>query len=710
MSNAFTLTINAGIANVVFDLPGEKVNKFSAGVMAELSNLIDDLGKRSDLKVVVFSSGKPSMFIAGADIKELQAISNRTEAQSKALAGQQLFQKVADLRVPTIAVINGPCLGGGMEFALACRYRLVTDEEKTKLGLPEVTLGIIPGWGGTQRLPKLIGLLAAMDMILSGAPINARKAMKLGLADACCSHAFITQELQRFITQVLSPQGEMAIEARRPNSFKRWALERTPVGRMVIFRAAQKALFNKTRGLMQAPLVALEVLRNTCGVSLKRGLEEEAHRFSELAFTAQSKHLIDCFFAGEALRKAGGETSHKITTTAVLGAGVMGGGIAWAFANKNLPVRMKDLSWDAIAKGLQTANEYNRQVIKRKKMTPGDANLLLHRISGTVDFSGFQQADIVVEAVIENLDVKRKVLAEVENHVSDKTILVSNTSSLSIADMAVGLKRPELFAGMHFFNPVNRMPLVEVVAGPATSLDTIAAVAELVRRIGKTAIIVKDCPGFLVNRILLPYLNEAARCLEDGADIEQVDRTIYNFGMPMGPFTLSDEVGLDVGFKVAKILASHYGDRMAVADTLRIAYEDLHLLGTKGGKGFYLHDNKNSKKEQNLPLFTALRERHPATRTVSSEEILNRCLLIMVNEAARCLEENVVDRASSLDLAMVMGTGFPPQKGGLLHYANHLGSRTVADRLQSLSDCCGTRFQPCAMISDLARRNQPFPT
>ena len=710
MSNAYTLTVTDGIAQVVLDLPGEKVNKFSAVVMAELGTVLDDLGKRNDLKVVVFNSGKPSMFIAGADIKELQAISNRTEAESKAVAGQQLFQKVADLRVPTIAVIDGPCLGGGMEFVLACTYRIVTDEDKTKLGLPEVTLGIIPGWGGTQRLPRLIGLLAAMDMIISGAPVNARKAIKLGLADACCARAFLPIELPRFIARLLTTDGAAAIINRRPSGFKRWALERTPMGRLVVFRAARKALFKKTRDLMPAPLAALDVLRDTCRMSMKRGLEEEAHRFSELAFTPQSKNLIDCFFAGEALRKAGGETKTTLTSTAVLGAGVMGGGIAWAFANKGLPVRMKDLTWEAIAKGLHTANDYNKQVMKRRKMTPGDANLLLHRIGGTIDFRGFKQADIVVEAVVENLDVKRKVLSEVENHVSDTTILVSNTSSLSIADMAVGLKRPELFAGMHFFNPVNRMPLVEVVAGPATSPDTIAAVADLVRRIGKTAVIVKDCPGFLVNRILLPYLNEAARCLEDGANIELIDRTIYKFGMPMGPFTLSDEVGLDVGYKVAKILANHYGERMVVADSLRIAYEELHLLGTKGGKGFFLHQEKNKKPQANGELLAAIRARHAAVRSVSEDEILDRCLLIMVNEAVRCLEEQVVDRASSLDLAMVMGTGFPPQKGGLLHYANHLGSRTVAERLMSLSDRCGSRFQPCTMISDLARSNQPFPT
>ena len=709
--NVFTTTVTDGIAQVVFDLPGEKVNKFSALVMNELGQVLDHLKGLAGLKAVVFTSGKPGMFIAGADIKELQAIGNRADAQAKAEAGQHLFQRVADLAVPTIAVIDGPCLGGGMEFALACTYRIVADEEKTRLGLPEVTLGIIPGWGGTQRLPRLIGIAAALELILSGAPVNARKALKLGLADACVPHSFLVAEVGQFVKRVLTDEGAAAVRARRPRGgWARWALEGNPAGRLALFRAVHKALMAKTRGMMPAPLAALAVVRDTCRMPLARGMEEEAHRFSELAFTAQSKHLIDCFFAGEALRKEGGSGGKAITTTAVLGAGVMGGGIAWAFANKSLPVRLKDLTWEAIAKGLHTANDYNRQLTKRKKMTPGQANLLLHRISGSLDYRGFQGVDLVVEAVVEDLNIKRKVLAEAETHLRDDAILVSNTSSLSIADMAVALKHPERFAGMHFFNPVNRMPLVEVIPGPATSLQTISAVCELVRRIGKTAVVVKDCPGFLVNRILLPYLNEAARCLEDGAGIELIDRTIYDFGMPMGPFTLSDEVGLDVGYKVAKILADRYGERMNVADTLRVAYQDLHLLGTKGGKGFFLHDAKGVKTEANLDLLAALRARHPVTRTIDADEIRDRCLLIMVNEAARCLEEKVVDKAGSLDLAMVMGTGFPPQRGGLLHYANQLGSRTVADRLKALSERCGPRFEPCALVSDLAHANHPFPT
>jgi 3-hydroxyacyl-CoA dehydrogenase/enoyl-CoA hydratase/3-hydroxybutyryl-CoA epimerase len=712
--STFSLAVDDGIARVSIDLPGEKVNKFSAAVMAELGELLDQLAGRSDLRAVVFASAKPGVFIAGADIRDLQAIGSRDEALAKAQAGQRLFQRVAALPVPSIAVIDGACLGGGLEFALACTYRIVADEDKTSLGLPEVTLGIIPGWGGTQRLPRLIGVSAALEMILAGRPVNARKALKLGLADACAARAFLDGETRRFIAACLAPGGRAAVLARRPQGWKRSLAEGNPLGRLALFRLARRALLAKTRGLMRAPLVALEVVRDTCGLSLERGLEEEAARFAELAPTAECKALIDCFFANELVRKEGGkEPTRPVAAAAVLGAGVMGGGIAWAFAQHGIPVRMKDLAWEAIAKGLKTASDYSQQLQKIRKLTPGQASLLLHRIAGGVDFTGFAAVDAVVEAVVEDLGVKRKVLAELEGHIRDDCLVCTNTSSLSVSAMASALKHPERFAGMHFFNPVNRMPLVEVVPGERTSPETVAAVAALARRLGKTAVVVKDCPGFLVNRILLPYLNEAARCLEDGADLAVVDRVIAGFGMPMGPFTLSDEVGLDVGYKVAKILAGHYGERMQVADTLRVAYEDLHLLGTKGGRGFFVHHGKHHS-EPNPDVVAgvaALRERlGRAPRTVDADEIRDRCLLIMVNEAARCLEEQVVAKPAVLDLAMIMGTGFPPQRGGLLHYANQLGSRAVAERLQRLGERCGPRFQPSPLIADLAREGKPFPT
>jgi 3-hydroxyacyl-CoA dehydrogenase / enoyl-CoA hydratase / 3-hydroxybutyryl-CoA epimerase len=365
-----------------------------------------------------------------------------------------------------------------------------------------------------------------------------------------------------------------------------------------------------------------------------------------------------------------------------------------------------------VAKGMKTASDYNHQLVKLRKLSPGQSNLEMLRIGGTLDYRGFSAIDVVVEAVVEDLAIKRTVLAELEGHIRDDCLVCTNTSSLSVGAMAEAMRHPERLVGMHFFNPVNRMPLVEVVPGARTSPAAVQEVAALVRRLGKTAVVVKDCPGFLVNRILLPYLNEAARCLEDGADLATIDRAIADFGMPMGPFTLSDEVGLDVGFKVATILAGAYGERMRVADTLRIAYQELHLLGTKGGRGFFIHQGgKQLPNPQITERISAMRSgRAPAGQAMSTDEIRSRCLLIMVNEAARCLEEQVVANPAILDLAMIMGTGFPPQRGGLLHYANQLGSGPVADSLRGLESRYGERFAPCQLITDLARAGKPFPT
>jgi 3-hydroxyacyl-CoA dehydrogenase/enoyl-CoA hydratase/3-hydroxybutyryl-CoA epimerase len=719
--STFTLHLADGIARVAIDLASEKVNKFSAEVMAELGELVRTLQGMNEVRAVAFTSAKPGVFIAGADIRELAEIHERSDALAKAHAGQRLFQRLAELPMPTVAVIDGACMGGGLEFALACTYRVVADEDKTALALPEVTLGIIPGWGGTQRLPRLIGPAAALEMILGGRPVNARKAIKIGLADACAARAFLADEVRAFIERILRPGGAQAVRERRPHGWRRRLLEGNPLGRLLLFRSASAELQRKTRGLLPAPRAALEVVQATIGADLASGLEVEAERFADLATTPTCKALIDCFFANEAVRKEGapaartapeGKAAARELHAAVLGAGVMGGGIAWAFARHGMAVRLKDLAWEAVAKGLKTASDYNQQLVTLRKLTPAQSNLEMLRIGGTLDYRGFAAIDVVVEAVVENLAVKRSVLSELEGHIRDDCLVCTNTSSLSVGAMAEAMRHPQRLVGMHFFNPVNRMPLVEVVPGAATAPEAVQEVAALVRRLGKTAVVVKDCPGFLVNRILLPYLNEAARCLEDGAELATIDRVIADFGMPMGPFTLSDEVGLDVGFKVASILAEAYGERMRVADTLRIAYQELHLLGTKGGRGFFIHHGgKQLPNPQITERIAALRSgRAAGGPPPSADEIRSRCLLIMVNEAARCLEEQVVAKPAILDLAMIMGTGFPPQRGGLLHYAKQLGSGPVADSLKGLADRFGERFAPCQLITDLARAGRPFPT
>ncbi|MBA3708023.1 MAG: enoyl-CoA hydratase/isomerase family protein [Planctomycetes bacterium] len=708
---AFRFTVDGdGIARIVFDLPNEKVNKFSALVMTELGEILDALARRSDVKAAVFTSAKSDVFIAGADIKELQAITIRADAFAKARVGQQLFQKVADLPYPTIAVIDGACVGGGLEFAMACSHRIVTDEPKTSLGLPEVTLGIIPGWGGTQRLPRLVGIQNALEMVLAGKPVNGPKAFKIGLADACVARAFLDVELPKFIAVCLSPEGRERL-ANRPKARDSRMLGGNPFGRMALFRGARKMLRKKARG-MAAPVKALQVLQHTYGISLDSGLAYEAEAFSEVAPTPACKCLVDCFFAGEALKKSDGakKDAPPVKQAAVLGAGVMGGGIAWLFASNDIAVRVKDITWEAVAKAFHTANDYNRQLVKIRKLKEGEASVRMQRIGGAIDFSGFAHADVVVEAVVEAMEVKKKVFAELEGHVRPDTVIASNTSSLSITEMATALKKPERFVGMHFFNPVNRMPLVEVIPGAVSSPEAVAMIVSLARRCGKTAVVVKDCPGFLVNRILLPYMNEAAWMLQEGGDPEAIDAAIYRFGMPMGPFTLTDEVGIDVGTKVAKILAQGYGERMKVAPVLEYIAHDLKLLGAKAKRGFYLHDDKKRRINPEIAAgVKQVRDRlNISSRAIPADEVVDRCMLTMVNESARCIEEHVIAKAAFLDLAMVMGTGFPPQRGGPLHYADQLGLNVVVERLKRLQERHGERFKPADLLVTMAGRNERF--
>lgn len=709
--SAFTLSVDAGIARLVFDLPGEKVNKFAATVVTELNAILDELGRRADVKALLFTSAKQDVFIAGADIRELQKIATVEEGYGKARAGQQLFQRLADLPFPSVAVIDGACLGGGMECALACTYRIVTDADKTSLGLPEVTLGILPGWGGTQRMPALVGPALAVDLILSGRSLNGVKAYKAGLADRLCARAFLPDTIAAFVAEILTPGGRAKVLARRAS------LRRFPttfiegMGRPLLWSQARKTVMRKTKGMMPAPLSALAVMQRTYGGPLVAGLEAEARAFAELAVTSECRCLIDAFFANEEAKKQGGKPPEKrVASTGVLGAGVMGGGIAWLMAHKGLPVRVKDIGWEAVAKAYKTVDDYSNQLVKLRKLTPSEARQRLLRVGGAIDWTGFAACDVVIEAVVENLEVKKKVLAEAETVVRDDCVLATNTSSLRVADMAVALRHPERLVGMHFFNPVNRMPLVEVVAGPRSSPEAVAQIAALARQCGKTAIIVQDCPGFLVNRILLPYMNEAARCLTEGGDLETIDRIITRYGMPMGPFVLTDEVGIDVGHKVAKILHEGYGERMAVAPILAKVHEELKLLGTKAGKGFYLHEGKRLRINPDIDAAIAGTQDDLGLtpRSLDAAEILDRCLLIMVNEAARCIDEGVIASPGLLDLAMLMGTGYPPQKGGPLHHADALGAAEVVARLQRLTERHGARFTPCPLLQAMAGKNLRF--
>lgn len=698
------------LLRVIFDQPGEKVNKLSSTVMAELEQVLTVINNDSSCEVVSFESAKKDIFIAGADIEELHCIESLAVAREKAQAGQTLFSRIAALPQTTVSIIDGACVGGGCELALACDFRVATDNPKTKIGLPEVQLGIIPGWGGTQRLPRLIGLPAALAIILPGKTVNAVKAKKIKLVDQVVAAALLEEELQSFLQKLHDSSFRNSLRKKRKPRGKvsslMSSLLETSLVRSLVIHQARKKVMKTTKGFYPAPLAALDVLSKKC--SFREGIEREYQEFSKLAVSNISKNLVALFFLNEEIKKdKGADFVGEIVapkSAAVLGAGVMGGGIAWLMSHRGLSVRMKDISWDALAAGYAQAGEYFAQLKKRRRIKQGQIDTAMTRIGGSVDYHAFDSVDLVIEAVVEDMEIKKQVLGETESHLSDSALLCTNTSALSITEMASVLQRPENFCGMHFFNPVNRMPLVEIVRGELTSEQTISRAVAMVKTWGKTPIVVGNCPGFLVNRILLPYMNEAAYLLAEGADIDMVDKVITEFGMPMGPFELADQVGIDVGYKVAKILEQGFGKRMAVCPLLTTVYEDLQLLGKKSGAGFYKYAGKNSEVNPAIARFAAPVEH----REHSAQDIVDRLLIVMVNEAARCLEEGVVANAGQLDMAMVMGTGFPPWRGGLCRWADTVGLDTIAEKCTSLSTRIEDRYQVSPYLHELASTGRKF--
>ncbi len=721
MNEALTLKIEKnGVANLIFDLPNEKVNKLSAPVLEELEKAINVIDGNKAIRVLLITSEKKDIFIAGADINEIKAISSSEDALAKVSRGQNILTKISKLKIPTIAVINGACLGGGLELALACKYRVAVVNHKTVLGLPEVSLGIIPGFGGTQRLPKLVGLQQSLKIILSGKAIDARKAFQIGLVDHIAREEFLEESLSEFVTEILQENEKNKFLALRHKAAKkRRIFENFLLGNIIVFYLAKKDLFEKTKGQYPAPFYALEVIRKTYGSSKEdHGLKTELDAFCELAVSDISKNLIEIFFTSEALKKDSGVEGEikikEIKNAALIGAGVMGGGIAWLFSNYDINIRVKDIAQNAIALGYNQVIKIYKQLKQIRKYTEAQASAKIDRISSGLDYSGFDASDFVIEAVVENMAVKKKILAEAETKVGKDVVIASNTSSLSISEMAKDLKNPERFAGMHFFNPVNRMPLVEVIRGEKTSDETIATIVKLSKKLGKTPIVVKDSAGFLVNRILLPYMNEAAYLLQEGAEIQRVDHLIETFGMPMGPFVLADVVGIDVGVKVAHSLHEAFGERMRVADILDELYENhKDLLGKKVGQGFYLHSSRERSHAQVNPKVVEILHKLRKAKSISrvnltDAEIVDRCVLMMINEAAKCLEEGVVKNASYLDMAMIMGAGFPAFRGGVLRCADSYGLQKVVDQLRELNRKHGSRFAVSKLLIEMVEKNQKF--
>ena len=703
---ALTWEVTDGIAVVVLDCKDHPVNTISRAVKDEFLACFETLANDASVKAVAFFSGKPDNFIAGADIEEFVRLGSAAEAERLSADGQELLDRVARCPKPVAAGIHGACLGGGFELALACHYRVATDHPKTQIGLPEIQLGILPAAGGCQRLPRLVGVRAALDMILAGKTERAGKAFRLGMVDEVVPPAILGD-----ITLAAARRmaGGWRPKRRRHGGFGGWLLDGNPLGRSVVFRAARKQVFAKTGGHYPAPFAALEAVEHGLRHGIAEGLKREAQLFGQLAVTDVSRKLVQIFFATTQLKKdpgvPGAPPPTPVKRLAIVGSGFMGSGIAGtAVVQAGVDVRMKDADLARVAQGLRAAREILDDRLKRRRITKYEYARLVALLSGGDSYAGFGRAELVIEAVFEDLAVKQQVLREVEGAIPDTGVFASNTSTIPITRIAEVARAAERVIGMHFFSPVAKMPLLEVIPGARTAPGIVSTAVGFGRRMGKTVIVVKDSPGFWVNRILAPYANEIGHLLAEGASIEDIDGMAVRFGFPVGPVTLLDEVGLDVAEKVAHVMLAAYGDRLQATAGVA-ALVKAGRLGRKSGRGFYLY--KAGKKRGVDPGVYGLLGVHP-NGGPRPAEILQRLVLGMLNEAARALGEGVVRTPRDGDIGAIFGFGFPPFRGGPLRHADDLGAARLVGDLERLAERHGPRFVPCEVLQDLARRNAKF--
>ena len=695
----FTYKIENDIGTLTFDMPNSTANVFTSEVLDELEAFVEEVAT-SKLKALFIESAKENIFIAGADIKSIQSAKDEASVRAFVQQGEELFNRVEQLPFPTVAVIDGACLGGGLELALACNYRLATNHAHTRIGLPEVNLGIIPGFGGTQRLTPLVGYAKAMELIVGGKQLKGDKALKLGVVDASVPRGYLAFKKEEYIAEILTDTLEAKILKQRKGV--KWYETLLPV-RLLIASLAKRTVLKKTHGHYEAPLVAIEVLRKSYGKSLEQGLKLERDAITKLALTTTSKNLVELFLISETLKSESFSQAKakEVNNTAIVGTGIMGSGIAWALNNQNMEVRLKDRNLKSAGKAIATIRKIYAGVQRRGRLSEREVALKMDRITFTTEYVGFERCDFLLEAVFEDLALKQQVYREFEEVLSPTAIIASNTSSISVSKLAEKMSHPERFVGMHFFNPVHKMPLVEIIAGEKTSDETIATVVALAKRLGKTPIKVKESAGFLVNRVLLPYLMESVRMFEEGTSVKKIDQLLLKFGMPMGAFTLIDTVGVDVGEKVANILHNAYGERMFTTPLMAKMLEK-GWLGAKSKKGFYDYSSKKPK------LNSEVNSLQYGRVELDDKVILDRAILTMINEASRCLEEKVVDNARYLDMAMVMGTGFPAFRGGLMRYADSLGIENVVERLNDFSTRYGDRFAPSELLVRMAEEGELF--
>jgi 3-hydroxyacyl-CoA dehydrogenase/enoyl-CoA hydratase/3-hydroxybutyryl-CoA epimerase/enoyl-CoA isomerase len=698
--------VQPGIARITFDMPGSRANTLNQNVQTEFEQVLSQLEQTPNLQGLIFCSGKPGMFVAGADLKELATvISGAVDARKLTLRGLNFIGRFEKLPCPTVVLVDGACMGGGTELALAFDYRLIGTHPKAEMGLPETKIGVIPGWGGTQRLPRLIGPSLALEIICTGEPVKAPRAREIGLVwDAVASEQLVEEALR------LIAWSNEAGDWKRIREKKKQPVGLSEDQLQYTFTIAKAQVLAKTKGQFPAPLAAIDAIEKGCNLTLDEGLKIETEHFMPLVGSTISRNLIAIFFMNQRLAKDTGVADasvqpRDVNSVGVIGAGIMGAGIAGAHVRRGIPAMMVDVTPQALEKGVASITKTVQSRIDIGRAKPADlvsALGLLNRATSVKQLTG---CDVVIEAVVENEDVKTKLYRELQSVLSEDAILASNTSTISITRMAQAWHKPENFAGMHYFNPVDRMQLVEVIRGDKTSDQTTVTLVALAKKLGKTPIVVKDCPGFLVNRILFPYLNESMVLLEEGAEPRKLDKAASEFGMPMGPITLSDVVGLDTALYAGQVVNQAFADRAKDTKILG-ALVAAGRLGQKSGAGFYSY-GKGSRGTDDSALAPILESARTGKREIGAEEMRDRLFLPMLIEASRVLSEGIVRDPSDVDMGLILGIGFPPQHGGLLRWADTVGLKNILAKLAKY-ESLGKRFHPTEQMRQLAASGKGF--
>lgn len=695
----FELVIDNNIATIWMDQPGSEVNTLSVAMLDDFRGLLDTIEQNGDIKAAILISKKPNCFIAGADIKDFQRMETSEEAEKLSREGNQILSRLSQLKKPVIAAINGACLGGGLEVAMACHYRIATTDEKTVFGLPEMKLGLLPGGGGTQRIIKLTSLRYGLDALLTGKNIYPYSAKKNGLVDELIH--------KEGLYQAALKQAESPVK-RRPK--KQTLVDKalsTSVGRNYVLKKARETVMKKTRGNYPAPLKILDCVEIGLEDGLQAGLEAEAMAFGELHASPVSQNLIRLFLAIQDNKKLKNNNKTENTDAiTMIGAGFMGAGITEVSIKNGYHVILKDINPEGIASALKTIWDDFTKLVNKKAMTGVERDQLMAKIETTIDEEAICEADLIIEAVFEDLGLKQKILADVEQRCKKSTVFASNTSSLPLADITEKAANPQNVVGMHYFSPVPKMPLLEVIVTDKTAKKARQMAINVGIKQGKTVVVVKDGPGFYTTRVLSAMTHEAIKVLHDGAKIEDVDNAMKDWGFPVGPLALMDEVGIDVGAHIARgALGEMFMERGIEQDDTVQKLAEAKLYGRKSGKGFYQYPKKG-KKSVNTDIYQYFggEER----KTIDKTTIQNRIGLTFVNECVLCLEEGILANADDGDLAAILGLGFPPFTGGPFRYIDSRGAADIVETLQSLARQHGIRFEPAKLLMQKAEQSESF--